>query len=279
MVLYFDVFRHPLRVDELVALCGEDVEPAVGEAVASGVIEREGVWVFRAGRSGDRTRRLERTAEAERQWRRVQHAGSLLARLPYVRGVLVTGGLSKQSALPGGDVDFMLLVEPGRVWTVKLGLHLLRRALPGALRESLCTNYLLATDALPIAGKSMFHAVELATAVPLFGPEACTALLEANAWAGERVRGLAFSRRRAALASPLPPAHARFEPLIPSSLEPLAADVMSRFWEKRYAWLPAAERERRFQRSPSAATNHLHDFSGWVNTEYAARCHAVGLQP
>lgn len=273
------MFRHPLRLDELQALCGEDVSEAADLAAAAGLVEREGAWVFRAGRRADQARRMERTAEAERQWRRVRRAGGLLARLPYVRGVLVTGGLSKQSAVPGGDVDFMLLVEPGRVWTVKLGLHLLRRALPGRLRESFCTNYLLATDALPLPTRSMFHAVELATAVPLHGPEACTALLDANPWAEGYVPGFGFSRQRAAAAVPIPSPRRIAEGIVPAGLDARAARLMTDFWDRRYAWLAPAERERRFQRTPSAATNHLHDFSGWVNREYADRCKAAGLSP
>ncbi len=278
-MLYFDVFHHPLRLDELAALCGPDVEPAVEAALGLGGLERDDVWVFRAGRAGDRRRRVERSAEAERQWRRVRRAAGLLARVPYVRGVLVTGGLSKQSAQPGGDVDFMLLVEPGRVWTVKGALHLLRRVLPGALRESFCTNYLLATDALPLPAQSMFHAVELATAVPLFGPEACSALLAANPWAERRVPGLGFSRTRAELCTPLPSAPLRLERLVPSALDPTAARLLTQFWDRRYAWIEPGERARRFQRGPSVATNHLHDFSGWVNQEYADRCGALGVEP
>jgi hypothetical protein len=211
----------------------------------------------------------------------VRQAAALLARVPWVRGVLVTGGLSKQSAEPGGDVDFMLLVAPGRVWTVKLALHVLRRGLPGPLRDSFCTNYLLATDALALPTHSMFHAVELATAVPLHGPEACGALLDANPWARAHVPGLDFSRRRAAHCAPLPPrtAEAVAERLVPTAADPAASALMGRFWDRRYAWLEADERARRFQRGPSSATNHLHDFSGWVNREYAARCVAAGLEP
>lgn len=275
-MLYFDVFRHPLRRDELGALGGPDVEPAVAAAVAEGLVEADARHVWRPGHGGDRARREERTTEAERQWRRARLAARWLAHVPFVRGVLVTGGLSKASAGPDGDVDFMLLVEPGRVWTVKAALHAVRRVMPGAVRESLCTNYLLATDALALPTRTMFHAVELATAVPMAGPEACAALLEANAWAGAFVPGLAFSRRRA-LAAPPVQAHPGWEALVPSGLEASGARVIDQLWERRYGWLGEAERARRFRRGAGVATNHLHDYSAWVNAEYARRCDEAGI--
>lgn len=280
MVLYFDVFRHPLRRDELAALCGESADDAVSQALVAGVIEVDGVWVFRAGRGGDRARRQERSVEAERQWGRARRAAAVLASTPFVRGVLVTGGLSKLSAEPGGDVDFMLLVEPGRVWTVKAGLHAGRRVLPEPLRESLCTNYLLSTDALALPQRSMFHAVELATAVPMFGAAACSALLRANPWVGARVPGHAFALARAAAAPAASAGRVRavVESLVPTAVERVGARAIDRLWERRYAWLSAPERARRFQRGADVATNHLHDYSGWVNQEYARRCASAGLE-
>ncbi len=279
MVLYFDVFRHPLRVDELGALCGVEVEAAVEGACAAGTVQREGRWVFRRERGGDRERRAQRSAEAERQWHRARSAAAALALAPFVRGVLVTGALSKQSAEPDGDVDFMLLVEPGRVWTVKSALHLLRRGLPGPLREALCTNYLLGTDALGLPQRSMFHAVELATAMPMFGPQACTSLVDANPWVADYVRGWARVRSRAIVApfGPYPRLQCALEAGVPRAFERIGAQAIDQLWEARYAWLSKPERERRFQRSPSVATNHLHDFSGWVNAEYRARCDAEGV--
>ena len=279
LVLYFDVFRHPLRVDELASLVGTGAEAALHAAAATGVVVHDGRWVWRRGRPDDLARRRARAEEAERQWPRARRAAAFLARLPFVRGVLVTGALSKRSAAPDGDVDFLLLVAPGRVWTVKAGLHAIRRALPEAAREALCTNYLLATDALALPQRSMFHAVELATAVPMFGPEACGALLAANPWAAERVPGWAFPTERAAAAAPLPSPRLQqaLEAASPTALEALGARSVQGFWARRYGWLPESERARRFQAGPSVATNHLHDFSGWVNAEYEARCAAEGV--
>lgn len=239
-------------------------------------LHRDGRWMSREGRRVDRERRSERAARAERLWPRARRSAWALARMPFVRGVLVTGSMSKGSAGDDGDIDFLLVVAPGRVWTVKSALHVARRALPSWAREAMCTNYILAEDNLAIPEQTMFTAVELATAVPMAGPEACTALLDANPWAQRFVPGLAWSRDRAALAERGEASRGRalVERAVPGGLEPSARARMEQFWRWRYGWLPDAERRKRFKQDAGAATNHLHDHSAWVASEWAARCDA-----
>lgn len=281
MVLYHDIFRHPLRLDELVYLCGKPDEVARGlaYAVAQNWVQTGGNWVFRPGRDADCAPRRERSACAERTWPRARRAAGLLARLPFVRGVLITGSLSKQSADPGSDIDFLLLVEPGRVWTVKLALQGFRRGMPELVRESLCTNYILSTDNLAIPRRNLYTAVELATAIPMHGPGACVALLQANVWANAFVPGYSASQSRAEWAAELPKSRLRTsaETAIPPQVEARAQSFVTSFWDRRYFWLSETDRQRRFQRGPGVATNHLHDFSGYVESEYASRMAELGV--
>ncbi len=272
------MFRHPLRVDELsrlVGLEGNAIDAAIQEASSLGV-ERDGRWVYRTGRGEDRVPRQARARAAERLWRRAQLAAAALARVPFVRGVLVTGSLSKQSASDDGDIDFMLVVAPGRAWTVKSSLHGARRLLPPLARESLCTNYILDELSLAIPEHTMFTAVELATAVPMAGAEACVALVDANPWARRFVPGLDGSRQRAAMAPPILAPHA-VEARVPADWDDTARAVMQRFWAWRYRWLDELDRRKRFKQEAGVATNHLHDHSAWVAREFAARCEAHGV--
>ena len=165
------------------------------------------------------------------------------------------------------------------MWTVKLALQAFRRTLPELARESLCTNYILATDTLAIPRRNLYTAIELATAIPMHGPLACVDLLRANEWAAGFVPGYPASILRAELATKLPPGHLRpaLELLIPEGAEPRAQTFITRFWDQRYGWLPAAERQRRFQRGSGVATNHLHDYSNYIASEYAARVAEYGL--
>lgn|GEM_PF-3024815 len=280
-VLYYDIFSHPLTVAELEQLCGGSVAEALVALEAAGSVEREGPYVCRAGQRAHVPRRRARTVAAEEMWGEAQWAAALLARVPFVRGVLVTGGLSKRSSSRGGDVDFLLLVEPGWVWTTKSALQGVRRGMPERVRNLFCTNYLLATDHLLVDDRNAFTAMELATAVPVYGPEACVAFLEANRWAEAIVPGVAWNLERARHALPVHPPTAIERALGPgrARLESTSRAAWARFWDRKYDWLEDGDRARRFKRRPELATNHLHDFQRYVLAELAARCAAEGIAP
>jgi hypothetical protein len=287
LVLYFDVFHHPLTVAEVERFVApgdtERVEASCRDLVARGRVASEGPYLFAPGRAGSVARRRERATNAELRWPAAQRASRVLAQLPWVHGVLVTGGLSKGSAEPNDDVDFLLLVEPGAVWTLKSMLQVLRRALPPGPRSLFCTNYILDVEHLTIDDQNVFTAVELATAVPMAGAEACTALLDANPWAERYIPGIRWSRERATRAPSIdPPRWSRFvteRGPVPPSLERTALDLWDGYWNKKYAWLRSDLRAQRFKRRSEIATNHLHDFQAYVLREVAARYQRAGLAP
>ncbi len=279
MVLYYDIFRHPLRDVELERLTGGDVSGGLRTLVASGKIDHMDGYVVRPGRRDQIPARVERTAAAERRWPAARRAARLLASAPWVRGVMVTGGLSKQSASPDGDIDFLVLVEAGRVWSAKSLLQGVRRTLPPPIRECFCTNYLLDERHLLLDQRNMFTAMELATAVPLHNAALCGAFLDANAWASAFVPGIAFNRARALAAPTFPanPVARAVERLLGPRVEAASMTAWDRYWNTKYDWLPAEVRRQRFKRRPEISTNHLHDFQQYVLDEYRQRCDAAGV--
>lgn len=283
LVLYYDIFRHPLTLGELARLSGLDPRFAVSRLEVAGRVERRGNYVCNRGRAGHIEERAARARAAERTWPAARRAGRVLAAFPWVRAALITGGLSKHSAEPGGDVDFLLLVEPGCVWTAKSALQGFRRVLPMRVRECFCTNYLLASDHLGLDDRNMYTAMELATAIPVHGARLCRALIEANPWAERYIPGLAWSRERARHA----PTHVRgpiaraVETIMaPASpfIERASLAAWNGYWDRKYAWLDAPTRGQRFKRRPEIATNHLHDFQAYVLSEFARRCELAGVE-
>ena len=285
IVLYYDVFRWPLTRGEIARFVApdraEDVDAACDALIAGGRLRGHGALVFAAGREAEIARRTEASRRAERLWPTARRAAAVLARFPFVRGVLVTGGLSKGSVGEDSDVDFLLVVEPGRVWVTKTLLQAWRRGLPERLRECFCTNYLIAEDRLRIDEETAYTAIELATAVPMYG-DACARLLEANGWAARFVPGWDWALRRARNAPDLPRRR------VAGGIEAIAAvggedldrralSAWDRYWTRKYAWLDDATRAQRFKRRPDVATNHLNDFQFWVLDEWRERLRRHGI--
>lgn len=281
MVLYFDIFHHPLTTGELTRLVAPGqagaVESACAGLAASGRLRRQGRFCFVPGEHATVARRRRRAAHAERAWPKARAAAAALARLPWVEGLMVTGSLSKNSMTADGDVDFLVLVAPGRVWTLKSLLQVLRRPLPHPIHELLCTNYLLSTDQLAIDDRNLYTAIELATAVPVFGRDACVALLRANGWAERWVPGLSWAVERAGRLPPSAPLRAAPTSAVGDRVERAALRAWDTYWNRKYAWLDAADRAQRFKRRPGVATNHLHDFQDYVLREADGRMRAAGL--
>jgi hypothetical protein len=287
LVLYFDVFHHPLTLAEIERFVAPRQSAEIHEAAlaltTAGRLAAEGPYHFATGRAGSVARRRERAHNAELRWPAARRSAAILAQLPWVHGVLITGGLSKGSAEADDDVDFLLLVEPGAVWTLKSFLQIARKSLPFGLRTLFCTNYILDVDHLAIDDRNLFTAIELATAVPMAGPRACAAFLDANAWALRFVPGLTWSRERALRAPEIVrPTWSRAldaRGTAPRALESTALKLWDGYWNKKYAWLAPDLRKQRFKRRSEIATNHLHDFQAYVLREVEARYTRAGLAP
>ena len=287
MVLYFDIFKHPLTVAELERLVAPGQRSALVDVLDSleseGYIESSGIYRYVPGCHQNVVRRQERARCAEQLWPRAKRAAAVLGSLPFVRGVLITGSLSKNSAMPGDDVDFLLLVQNGRVWSLKTLTHIARKAMPGPLRELFCTNYLLDVDSLHLDQRNLFTAVELCTAIPMYGPEACTAFLSANDWAERFVPGLPWSVERAGNARhqtrsrSVSAVESAWSGPLAHQAEQRALSLWDRYWRRKYHWLSESQRDRRFQRSATVATNHFHDFQEYVLREAQGRLSRVGL--
>jgi hypothetical protein len=105
----------------------------------------------------------------------------MIARLPFVRMVAVTGSVAVDNADPGADLDYMIVTAPKRVWLTRAMTMLVVRY--AALRGvTLCPNYLLAETALEQPAQDRYTARELLQMQPLSGFDVYGRLVEANPW-------------------------------------------------------------------------------------------------
>jgi hypothetical protein len=173
---YADVFDFPMRTAEIRHyLIGRVADQSQIEGTLESdrrlrqrVERRDGV-AFLAGRDGLPEKRLEREQIARRLWPAARRHGAILASLPFVRMVAVTGALALENTEASGDIDYLVVTVPGRLWLARamVVLWVRRAALEGI---SLCPNYLISQEALLLPDQDLFAAHELAQMVPLSGP-------------------------------------------------------------------------------------------------------------
>jgi hypothetical protein len=186
-VAYADVFDYPLTADEIHRyLIGVPASRgSVRAALATGklvpdVLTRSGRYFTLAGHEGAVETRHGRAAAATDYWRRAVRYGAQISNLPFVRMVAVTGALAMDN-VADGDIDYLVITEPGRLWLSRaVVVGLVRTA---ALRgTTLCPNYFLSERALELDERNLFTAHEVAQMVPLSGLETYQRLRDLNRW-------------------------------------------------------------------------------------------------
>jgi len=186
-LLYGDIFDYPLTVEELVRYvpvrCGSAAElgGVLRRLALEGRVERRGVYVTLPARHGLVERRRARFTESARLWPQAVRYADVIARLPFVRMVAVSGALAVDNVERGADIDYFIVTVPGRLWLCRaLVVGVVRWA---ARREiALCPNYLLSERALTLGDRNLFTAHEVAQLVPLAGAPIYQRLRRANDW-------------------------------------------------------------------------------------------------
>ena len=188
-VAYGDVFDYPLRADEVhrylhgVPSTVEATAASLAKWSASGgpLGHRNGFYMLR-GREGLVDVRRTRTLHAARLWPAAVYYGHVIAALPFVRMVGVTGSLAWDNIDRGGDIDYLIVTEPDHLWTCRwLVAALVRVArLKGV---QLCPNYVVSKRALTLGEPNLFGAYELMRMTPIAGFAVYRRLRRANPWA------------------------------------------------------------------------------------------------
>lgn len=110
--------------------------------------------------------------------------GRLLSKFPFVRGVGISGSLSKNYAEEEADIDFFIITQANRLWIARTLLHCLKKLsfLVGK-QHWYCMNYFIDEEAMVMPEKNIFIATEVITLRPVFGNMAMPDFFLANNWA------------------------------------------------------------------------------------------------
>lgn len=186
---YFEIFQYPLTAAELkqysncADVPADELQEKLHELVTEGVAFQFGPYFQTIDDRSWVERRIDYNQRADKFLPVARRMARFIAAFPFVRGVFVSGSLSKHCMAPDGDIDFFVITAPGRLWLARTLLVLFKKLFLFNSHKYFCVNYFVDTEHLEIEEKNLFTATETVTLLPLYGREWYEQFYQANSWA------------------------------------------------------------------------------------------------
>lgn len=187
-IAYFDLFDYPLTIDEiylyLPAKCvAEDFDYGLRCLVTDRLIYHIGKFYTLKNDYFLIERRINGNAKAGKLIGTAKRVSNLLIRFPFVRGIAISGSLSKNFADDDSDIDLFIITAKNRLWIARTMMHCFKKLTFLANRQHyFCMNYYIDEQELQIQEKNIYTAIEIATLMPLHGDTTFEQFYAANAW-------------------------------------------------------------------------------------------------
>jgi len=203
-IAYYDVSDYPLTVFELWKYLISDQQSVSSDQKKNKImlvdivseletedlkkrIETYRGYYFLPGRKNLVAQRIERNKISERKYRIIRRVARFLRFVPFVKMILVTGRVAMKNADKKSDLDLLICLEKGRIFTgrtlVTLVTQLLgRRRYGKKITNRICLNYFITTESLEIEMQDLFASSEYFFAVPLFGFDIFQEFQRKNSW-------------------------------------------------------------------------------------------------
>jgi len=185
---YYDIFNYPLTKEEIYIYSNinGDTKTSVLEElevlVSSGIIYNNDKFYSINHNLHLTPKRIEGNKRAIKKMNTAKLFSKLISHFPYVRGVLLSGSISKGYMDEKADIDYFIITAPNRLWITRILLVFFKKMFLLNSYKFFCINYFISTTELEIEEKNIYTAIELATLIPMYGADIYNDLYEENQW-------------------------------------------------------------------------------------------------
>jgi hypothetical protein len=187
IILYFDVFSYPLKKDEILHYAGINEED-YPEAMAildffcqKGFLNYAHGFFF-IGDESKIDRRRAGNAKALQRMDTAYRFSRIISWFPFVRGVMLSGSISKGFMAESDDIDYFIIVHPGRIWITRTLLTIFKKIFLLNSYRNFCINYFVDSNHLVIKEHNRFTATELVFLIPMYNRSFYEKILSVNDW-------------------------------------------------------------------------------------------------
>lgn len=173
LLKYFSIFRHPLRLEEILRFSGPETNSSelalyLDDLAAAGTIfKMDDYYLFQKDETAI-NKRLDGEVMANKMLPRARQVGRWIASFPFVRFVGISGSLSKGYANEQTDFDFFIITANNTLWICRTLLHLVKKlSFLAGKQHWMCMNYFMDEQHLELEERNIFTQIELSTLIPL----------------------------------------------------------------------------------------------------------------
>jgi hypothetical protein len=185
VLIYFDIFQYPLTENEIYERTKLSIID-VREGLKYLLIEKKVFFINQYytlyNDENIINLRENRNKLALKYLPKAQFIAKIVAKFPFIRGVFLSGSISKNCMDENSDIDFFIVTAPNRLWIVRLFCFLFKKTFLLNNDKYFCYNYLVDSDHLKFDDHSYFIAIEIMSLIPLYGEKHYDAIQNQNAW-------------------------------------------------------------------------------------------------
>ncbi len=188
VLVYFDLFYYPLTAEEIRSFLDRpanenDFTGSLRELLRSNkIFQFENFYTLQNDPSLA-VRRKKGNEKADHLLLKAQKISNLLYKFPYVRGVGISGSVSKNFADEYADIDYFIITKANRLWIARTFLHLFKKnPFLKHRKQHYCMNYFVDEADLMIEEKNIYTATELFTLIPMAGNGSIHKFFDTNSW-------------------------------------------------------------------------------------------------
>jgi hypothetical protein len=186
IILYFSIFRYPLRLDDIYRFHPDKdrskIQSELDMLTSRGIICRVDDFYLPDCDAQCIEKRRQGNLMAAEVMGIARRKAEFIASFPFVEGVGVSGSLSKGYYDRNSDIDFFVITRPGKLWVARTLLMLYKKIFLLNSRKYFCINYFMSSSSLEIEEKNRFTATEIRTLIPIQGKETLEAFYAKNQW-------------------------------------------------------------------------------------------------
>jgi predicted nucleotidyltransferase len=188
---YFDIFQYPLTGGEIFLFLKNKYEQDEFDTALKCLVGNQSIYQFSNFYTlkNDHTLTARRCAGNEKAAELIKIAHTVsdwLIKFPYVRGIAISGSLSKNFADENSDIDLFIITAKNRLWIARTLMHAFKKLTFLVNKQDyFCMNYYIDEAQLEIVEKTLYTAIEVVTLIPLQGDTVIEQFYATNAWTRE----------------------------------------------------------------------------------------------